>query len=196
MNDDSKTAETGNATAPKAILGLDLDILHAPVPAEACAFITHLAKCAEAVSSVCKNARLPASVSVEITRQLQDDDSEWFEGHPGRAFRYRDPIPGEYLGNICADVPPHFVLVRQVSKGARLLAPLWFEFNGPTTSVERFAAVRNQKRLDSDLVLSTMFDIYCAFPGVPLDIRNLLGVLADRSWLEMVRLFSTEAPAS
>jgi hypothetical protein len=195
MNDASPPAETGDATAPKAILALDCDLLHARVPTEARACITHLSACANAVSAACNSARLPATVEVHTARQRNDEDSAWFESHPGRAFRYRDPIEGEYLLTLCA-VPPHFVLVHQVSKDARLLAPLWFKFNGPTTSVERFEAARNQKLLDSDLVLSTMFDIYCAFPGVPLDIRNLLGVLADRSWLEMVRLFSTDMPAS
>jgi hypothetical protein len=194
MNDDSTPAETGNAAAPTAILALDLDILHGLAPTDARACITHFSACAQALSSVCNKAKLHESVSVQITRQLNDDDSAWFEGHPGRAFRYRDPIAGEYVLSLCAEEPPHFLLVRQIAKGARLLAPLWFKFDGPTTSVERFEAARNQKQLDCDSVLSVLFDVYCAYPGVPLDIRNLLRVLADRGFLEMVT-FSTETPS-
>jgi hypothetical protein len=177
--------KTDGATAPTAILGLDLDILHASAPTEVQAFVTHIANCAKAVSSVCINARLPASVTVHVTRQLNADDAEWFANNPARSYRYREPLQGEYVLRLC-NVPPPFVLVRQVSKGARLLSPLWFKFDGPTTSVERFEAARNQKQLDRDSILSVFFNVYCAFPGEPLDVRNLLRVLRDDQWFRMV----------
>jgi hypothetical protein len=194
MNDASTPAEPGNATPPTAILGLDIDFLHALAPTEARACITHFSACAQAVSSACNSAQLPTSVSVQITRQLNVDDADWFANNPARSYRYREPLQGEYVLSLCT-VTPHFVLVRQVSKGARLLAPLWFKFDGPTTSIERFEAARNQKQLDRDSILSVFFNVYCTFPGEPLDIRNLLRVLGDRGVLDKVT-FSTDTPAS
>src|SRR6266446_6419440 len=135
MNDDSTPAENGNDTAPTAILGLDLDILHAVAPTEIVAFVTHIATCAEAASTTCMNARLPASVSVHVTRQLNADDAEWFASNPAREYRYREPMPGEFVLRICK-APPHFVLVRKLDTGARLLAPIRLKFQA-TTSVER-----------------------------------------------------------
>ncbi len=198
MNDAPTRAENGNDTAPTAILGLDLDILHAVAPTEIVAFVTHIATCAEAASTTCKNARLPASVSVHVTRQLNADDAEWFASNPAREYRYREPVPGEFVLRICT-VPPHFVLVCKLGTGARLLAPVWLKVPA-ATSVERFEAKRNQQQLDNDDVLRLLFDVYCAFPGEPLDVLNVLRAVGDHAWYRMVtyasRALAPETPAS
>ncbi len=200
MNNSNTPAptEAGINTAPTAILALDLDILYAAPPSEIVAFVTHIATCAKAVGTTCVNARLPASVSVHVTRQLNADDAEWFASNPAREYRYREPMPGEYVLRICK-VPPPFVLVRKLDTGARLLAPIWLKSDA-TTSVERFEAKRNQQQLDNDDVLRLLFDVYCAFPGEPLDVLNVLRAVGDHKWYRMVtyasRLLAPKAPAS
>jgi hypothetical protein len=197
MSDTHMPGEAGGTPAQGAILALDLAILFDPVPAEAHAYVAHMATCADAIGSVFSSAKLPASVSVEITRQLSANDTEWFESNPERSYRYRNPIPGEWLQKACAELPPHIVLVRQVSKGARLLAPVWLKVDA-ATSVERFEAARNQKQLDNDDVLALVFDVYCAFPGEPIDILNLLRSVGQHAWYRMVTQASRAlaAPAS
>jgi hypothetical protein len=200
MNNNNTTiaAEASDATAPCAIVALDLAMLRAPVPAEMNAYVAHMVSLAEAIGTAYRSARLPASVSVDVSGQFGPDDADWFDGHPARCYRYRDPIEGEYVLRICA-VRPNFVLVRKLDTGARLLAPIWLKSDG-ATSVERFEAVRNQKKLDDDDVLALVFDVYCAFSGEPADILNLLRSVGQHAWYRMVtqaaHALAPEAPAS
>jgi hypothetical protein len=118
--------------------------------------------------------KLAAQFELYVSNLIMEADLQYFEAHPTRSFTYRLPCPGEPLLSLCG-FDPTFVVIRQLSKGVRLLCPIRFAF-GPMTEAERFNRARYSKSMDQDWILQILFNQFCANPGKELSARVFIAM--------------------